>query len=132
MQMDSPLFVAIAMGDFTGIGPEITLKALAIESKEDLTRYLLIGDPGGTRDLNERLGSGLSLSSYETTDHSDRFRLWNPLGQELGRPLPAGSPDAARAAVAWVREGAQKCLRGELDALVTAPVNKEAIVRSGL
>jgi 4-hydroxythreonine-4-phosphate dehydrogenase len=42
-----------------------------------------------------------------------------------------GSPAAARAAVAWVRDGAERCLREELDALVTAPVNKEAIVRSG-
>jgi 4-hydroxythreonine-4-phosphate dehydrogenase len=31
-----------------------------------------------------------------------------------------------------VREGAERCLRGELDALVTAPVNKEAIVRAGI
>ena len=30
-----------------------------------------------------------------------------------------------------MREGAERCLRGELDALVTAPVNKQAIVRAG-
>ena len=30
-----------------------------------------------------------------------------------------------------MREGAERCLRDELDALVTAPVNKEAIVRAG-
>ena len=30
-----------------------------------------------------------------------------------------------------MRDGAERCLRGELDALVTAPVNKEAIVRAG-
>ena len=30
-----------------------------------------------------------------------------------------------------MREGAERCLRHELDALVTAPVNKEAIVRAG-
>jgi 4-hydroxythreonine-4-phosphate dehydrogenase len=30
-----------------------------------------------------------------------------------------------------VREGAERCLHHELDALVTAPVNKEAIVRAG-
>jgi 4-hydroxythreonine-4-phosphate dehydrogenase len=42
-----------------------------------------------------------------------------------------GSPAAARAAVAWVRDGAKRCLRDELDALVTAPVNKEAIIRAG-
>jgi 4-hydroxythreonine-4-phosphate dehydrogenase len=34
--------------------------------------------------------------------------------------------------VAWLREGADRCLRGELDALVTAPVNKEAIIRAGV
>lgn len=120
------------MGDFTGIGPEIVLKALAAESKEDVTRYLLIGDPARTRDLNAELGLELPLSSYDPASTSDRFQLWNPLRQELDRQLPRGSPEAARAAVAWVREGAQKCLGGEADALVTAPVNKEAIVRSGI
>jgi 4-hydroxythreonine-4-phosphate dehydrogenase len=34
--------------------------------------------------------------------------------------------------VAWLKHGAELCLRGEADALVTAPVNKEAIIRSGL
>ena len=30
-----------------------------------------------------------------------------------------------------LRDGGQRCLRGELDALVTAPVNKESIIRAG-
>ena len=33
--------------------------------------------------------------------------------------------------MAALRDGGQRCLRGELDALVTAPVNKEAIIRAG-
>ena len=45
--------------------------------------------------------------------------------------MPAGSPAAANAAVAALRDGAERCLRRELDALVTAPVNKEAIIRAG-
>ena len=45
--------------------------------------------------------------------------------------LPAGSPAAAKAAMAALRAGAERCLRGELAALVTAPVNKEAIIRAG-
>ena len=58
--------------------------------------------------------------------------VYNPLPEALPQSLAAGAPQAARAAVAWVREGAERCLRGELDALVTAPVNKESIARSGL
>ena len=46
--------------------------------------------------------------------------------------MQPGAPEAARAAVAWLEAGARLCLRGELDALVTAPVNKEAIVRAGI
>jgi 4-hydroxythreonine-4-phosphate dehydrogenase len=45
--------------------------------------------------------------------------------------LAAGSPAAARAAVAWLTDGAQRCLSQETDALVTAPLSKEAVVRSG-
>jgi 4-hydroxythreonine-4-phosphate dehydrogenase len=46
--------------------------------------------------------------------------------------LVEGSPTAAHAAVAWLKEGAERCLRQELDALVTAPVNKQAIIQAGL
>src|SRR5207245_8095529 len=40
-------------------------------------------------------------------------------------------PAAALAALSWLTDGAQRCLRRELDALVTAPVNKESIIRAG-
>jgi 4-hydroxythreonine-4-phosphate dehydrogenase len=54
------------------------------------------------------------------------------LRQALPQKLRSGSSVAATASVAWVREGAERCLRGEFGALVTAPVNKEAIVRAGI
>ncbi len=130
--MDSPLFIGISLGDVTGIGPEVTLKAIAAEAKLDATRYLLIGDPELVQKLNAGFGLHLPLSRYEEANSSRRFVLLNPLRTELPQELPCGSPAAARAAVDWVREGARRCLRGELDALVTAPVNKEAIVRAGL
>ena len=37
-------WIGISLGDITGIGPEVTLKALAVEAQADDTRYLLIGD----------------------------------------------------------------------------------------
>ena len=37
-------WIAISLGDITGIGPEVALKALAQESSKDDFRYLLIGD----------------------------------------------------------------------------------------
>ncbi len=123
--------IAIALGDVTGIGPEVTLKALAAEANADDSRYLLIGDFDLTIALERRLGLGLSLQAFSGQANSGRFFVHNPLQQSLAPNLPVGSPMAASAAVAWLTDGAQKCLRREVDALVTAPVNKEAIVRSG-
>jgi 4-hydroxythreonine-4-phosphate dehydrogenase len=125
-------WIGIALGDITGIGPEVTLKALAEEPHSSEERYLVIGDEAHARTLNKRLGLGLEFKSYDKKVNSGRFFLLNPAGEALPSNLAAGSPEAARAAVAWVREGAQRCLRGELDALVTAPVNKEAIIRAGV
>ena len=124
-------WIGISLGDITGIGPEVTLKALALEAQADDTRYLLIGDRDNARRLNEELGLKLPLQPYRSPGEPGQFFLCHPLPEVLPADLLEGSPAAARAAVAWVREGAERCLRRELDALVTAPVNKEAIVRAG-
>jgi 4-hydroxythreonine-4-phosphate dehydrogenase len=125
-------WIGISLGDVTGIGPEVALKALHATASTDNTRYLLIGDAKNLRALNERLGLRLLLKSYSHASSAAGVFLCNPLPEPLPLNLPPGAPEAARAAVAWVREGARRCLAGELDALVTAPVNKQAIVRSGI
>jgi 4-hydroxythreonine-4-phosphate dehydrogenase len=124
-------WIGISLGDITGIGPEVTLKALAAEANADDTRYLLIGDAEHARRLNKQFGLKLALQNYVGKDEPGKIFLCHPLAVVLPADLLEGSPAAARAAVACVREGAERCLRNELDALVTAPVNKEAIVRAG-
>ena len=169
-----PPRIGISLGDVTGIGAEVALKALAAEAGSDDTRYLLIGDVDHIRALNRKLGLNLSLellqgalpasSLEEQAQHREggtahirvtqlgakqqegtavfavlgkrperdgRIYIFNPLAEPLQKDLPCGAPESAQAAVAWLHEGARRCLDGELDALVTAPVNKEAIVRSG-
>jgi 4-hydroxythreonine-4-phosphate dehydrogenase len=166
--------IGISLGDVTGIGPEVTLKALAAAQGSDDTRYLLIGDVEHAQRLNRKLGLNLSLEALQGalpkfsleeqaqrreggTTHIKVTQLgakqqegtamlavlgkkpekdgcifiFNPLHEPLPQNLPGGAAEAAQAAVAWLREGARRCLDSELDALVTAPVNKEAIVRSG-
>jgi 4-hydroxythreonine-4-phosphate dehydrogenase len=127
-----PLRLGISLGDVTGIGPEVALKSLALEPASDETRYVIIGDADRALSLNRRLGLNLPLENHQGPDGLGRLRLLGSAHPTLPPDLPPGAPEAARAAVAWVRQGAELCLRGELDALVTAPVNKEAIVRSGL
>ncbi|OAI42012.1 4-hydroxythreonine-4-phosphate dehydrogenase, partial [bacterium SCGC AG-212-C10] len=47
-------------------------------------------------------------------------------------PVGQLSLDSAKAAHAWVERAARLCLAGEVDAMVTAPVNKEAWTRAGI
>jgi len=123
--------IGITLGDVTGVGPEVTLKALAAEAPADDTRYVLLGDEGHAQKVNQQLGLGLSVLPYRSPDQDGRLFVSNPLPDPLPSDLVEGSPRAARAAVAWLRDGAERCLRRELDALVTAPVSKENIIRSG-
>lgn len=124
-------WIAISLGDATGIGPEVTLKALAAEQHADDFRYLLIGDTDLVKRLNASLGLNLPFDLYKEKNCSSRFCLHNPLPEALPEQLEPGSSMVARASIAWLTDAAQRCLRLEADALVTAPLNKEAVLRSG-
>ncbi len=122
-------WTGISVGDVTGVGPEVTLKALAAMIAP-ATRYLLLGDSGHLLRMNAQLGLNLPLQTFQDYAQPGRFFLLDPCA-----PLPEnptkGEAAVARASVGWVREAARRCLAGELDGMVTAPVNKESIVRAG-
>jgi 4-hydroxythreonine-4-phosphate dehydrogenase len=125
-------WLGISLGDVTGIGPEVALKALAAEGHGGSLRYLLIGDVAVLAAVNQSLGINLPLLPYTGPDAAGSFFVYNPLTEPLPLGLAPGSPAAARASLAWLKDGAERCLRHELDALVTAPVNKEAILHTCL
>ncbi|HEY3762213.1 MAG TPA: 4-hydroxythreonine-4-phosphate dehydrogenase PdxA [Verrucomicrobiae bacterium] len=123
-------WLGIALGDVTGVGPEVALKAVAAESKRDKTKYLFIGPRQSLARLNQKFAR-LPLKDFSNYKTPGRFFIIDPFGKNVPASLPCGSPLAAHAAMASLRNGAERCLRHELDAMVTAPVNKEAIVRAG-
>jgi len=124
-------WIGLTLGDVTGVGPEVALKAVAAEATSADTKYLFIGDELILRKLNAQLGLQLPLQTFTGLAAAGKFFIANPLTDPLPEALPAASPLAAQAAITALRDGAQRCLRGELAALVTAPVNKEAIIRAG-
>jgi 4-hydroxythreonine-4-phosphate dehydrogenase len=124
-------WIGVSLGDVTGIGPEVTLKALRVVAGKDATRYLILGDIDLLHRLNQQLELGIGLKPYRSGADEGGVFVFNPLAGALPERMAAGAPEAALAAVAWLREGARRCLDAELDALLTAPVNKEAIVRAG-
>jgi 4-hydroxythreonine-4-phosphate dehydrogenase len=124
--------IGIALGDVTGIGPEVTLKALAVEVPRGEARYVVIGDAACVNDLAPLFASGISFEDFVPDNEAGSLSIYQPPSSALPKKLTPGAAEAARASFAWVQAGADLCLRGALDALVTAPVNKEAIVRAGI
>jgi 4-hydroxythreonine-4-phosphate dehydrogenase len=85
----------------------------------------------GDQELLHQTASRLGLGEWL---HSANARIEaRPVSHQ---PLPLnpapGNPGAAHLAVACLRTAALACLAGELDALVTAPVSKAAILRAGI
>ncbi|MCA8921678.1 MAG: 4-hydroxythreonine-4-phosphate dehydrogenase PdxA [Planctomycetes bacterium] len=109
--------LVVTLGDPAGIGPEVALRAL--EGRRDC---LLVGDAALIAAAAERLAVAPPL------------RVHSP--PEVACPpalLFSGAPhaDCGRAAAAAVREGARLVAQGEGSALVTAPLNKEALGLAG-
>jgi len=83
-------WIAISLGDVTGIGPEVTLKALSAEADQDDTRYLLIGDSDHTAALYEQLGLQLPLQPFSEFGAEGRFFLHNPAPRTAGARAGTG------------------------------------------
>lgn len=121
--------VAITLGDPAGIGPEILVRAL---SRDLPARSLVYGD---ARVVEKAIkAAGLSLRLHGVADSSQA--LWAPGTIEvvdLANADPAafepGQVQAlcGRAAWEYIEAAATAALAGEVDALDTAPINKEAI-----
>ncbi len=67
-------WIGISLGDPAGIGPEVTLKALAAELPADDTRYLILGDETLLRGLNARFGLNLPLETEGGPDSGATYR----------------------------------------------------------
>jgi 4-hydroxythreonine-4-phosphate dehydrogenase len=79
---------------------------------------------------NAVFGVNLPLVPFRSFDATGRF-FFQPAGPNLPESVPSGASIAAESAMAALIAGTEYSVRGELDGIVTAPVNKESIIRLG-
>ncbi|MGE3076725.1 MAG: 4-hydroxythreonine-4-phosphate dehydrogenase PdxA [Dehalococcoidia bacterium] len=114
--------ILVTMGDPSGVGPEVTAKALAKDDVRALAELTVVGSARVLFETWQRLG--LAGSPPPVTE----------LPGVPDGPFPVGelSVDSARAAHGWIEHAARQCIAGSVDAMVTAPVNKEAFQLAGI
>ncbi|MFZ3084057.1 4-hydroxythreonine-4-phosphate dehydrogenase PdxA [Rhodoferax ferrireducens] len=130
--------IAITLGDCAGIGPEIIAKAF--RDAPELTRGCFVaGDVATLRRAARLIDAGaiplpvaLLESPAEALNVPPRCLPVLQIGA-LAEPVPFGrlSAEAGKLAAECVIWAAQAALRGEIAALVTAPLNKEALALAG-
>jgi 4-hydroxythreonine-4-phosphate dehydrogenase len=130
---DGRPLIAVCMGDAGGIGPEVTLKALARASVKKACRALVVGDLRFLRQLAGELGLRVALAQANAFESASGETVYvYDIARLSGKP-PVGEPSlrAGRAAAKAVEEAVKLALLGRVDGIVTAPVSKASFARAG-
>jgi 4-hydroxythreonine-4-phosphate dehydrogenase len=118
------------MGDAAGIGPEITLAALTSPEVTGICAPVVYGDLEWMRETAQRLGLPVRIGA--AGEDSADVTVLQATDTDLSDVVPGALSGAAgRAGVECVVAAAEAALRGEVDAIVTAPLNKEAMALGG-
>lgn len=128
--------VAITMGDPAGIGPEIIAEAFR-RKPEWSRKCVVLGDLGTLRRAAEVTGGLLPVAVVDgPADVAGLPPRCVPVWPvvSLPVPLPWGqvSAQAGRAAADAIARAAQTALQGGVQAVVTAPIHKEALAAAGI
>ena len=134
--IDAKPLLALTLGDPSGIGPEVVVKALANPEINDTARMFVVGTERAVRQALAETNIDLAVERIHdplnTSDSPDVVPVLS-VGEYENVEFPKGrhSVDSGRASHLWVEKSAKMCLAGEIDAMVTAPVNKESWQMSG-
>jgi len=128
--------LGITMGDPAGVGPEISVKALANPRVYEISRPIIVGDANVIFNAAKMLGQDLdiravtdvrdALFEYGTIDVYDLKNV-NFDELEIGKV----SKKAGIAAYKAVEKVIELALKRDIDGTVTCPINKEAINLAG-
>jgi 4-hydroxythreonine-4-phosphate dehydrogenase len=127
--------VAITMGDGAGIGPEVIVPALLDDATVNRCVPVVIGDAKRLAEAAGILGIDCDIVTVKSVADAETVpgRI-NVIDLDL---LPADLPwgqlsaVAGHAAYEYIRVAAELAVRGEVQAICTAPLNKEALHAAG-
>ena len=130
--MPSPL--ALTLGEPAGIGPDITFAAWRRRAEFGLAPFYLLADPGFVARRAERIAPDVTIAVVEPQAAGAAFETALPV-VDIGVTVSAepGHPDrsSAPAALTAIRRAVADVYRGVASAIVTNPIAKNVLYRSG-
>jgi 4-hydroxythreonine-4-phosphate dehydrogenase len=134
--MSEPLALplALTLGEPAGIGPDLTIQLWRRRVELRLPAFYLIADPEFIRQRARVLGVDVTLSVVTPAQAAKTFPRALPIvALDTSVTASPGAPDAssAPAAIASIRRAVADVLAGSAAAVVTNPVAKNVLYRSG-
>ena len=133
--MAKKIVVGITQGDSNGIGYEVIIKALADERMLESCTPVIYGSSkifGFYRKLLHNIGQiNTNVISEAREAHPRRVNILNCLPDNVFVEPGLSTPDSAKAAILSLEKGVEDLKNGNIDVLVTAPINKRAMNNEG-
>ena len=126
--------IGITQGDTNGIGWEVVLGAFADPRMTELCTPVIYGSPEAAEFYAATLcrEEAPALAKVASADEARRGRVnMVPVGERLTVEPGRATPESAAAALAALRRATDDLKARRIDALVTAPINKEAMQGDG-
>ncbi|UJF30381.1 4-hydroxythreonine-4-phosphate dehydrogenase PdxA [Kaistella sp. 97-N-M2] len=125
--------VGISIGDYNGIGPEIIMKALKDKTITDFFTPIIFGSgklftyQKNIFKLNHNFNYITEVAQAQN-DKINMLNLWKDnVNVDLGKP----TEESTKMAIESLEAATTALMNGEVDVLVTAPINKEEMLKQG-
>lgn len=127
--------LGITMGDAAGIGAEIIVKSLADKHLYEIAQLVVIGDKKMMQRALDLLQSPLKINVVTNLDNLNAkygtIDLVDLDNVPADLPYSQVDPRAGKAAYEYVEKAVQYAMANKIQAVVTAPLNKEALHAGG-
>ena len=134
MSEPAVLPLALTLGEPAGIGPDLTIHLWRRRAELRLPPFYLIGQPEFIKQRAQLLGVDIAVSAVTPSQAIEFFQRALPIVPlDMAITATPGKPDAssAPAAIASIRRAVADVLAGHAAAIVTNPVAKNVLYRSG-
>jgi 4-hydroxythreonine-4-phosphate dehydrogenase len=121
------------MGDPAGIGPEVTLKAVATDRVHEAATVVVLGDYDHLTGLADRLDIDVDLRRVDSIDAVTAGRPVDVIDFDNVTDFEYGDLRAenGRVSLEYVERSIDLAVSGEVDGLCNAPIHKQAINMAG-
>ena len=129
MEDNGKIRVGITHGDINGIGYEVILKSFSDPAMLDLCTPIVYGSPKVATYHRKAMDIQTSFTIINNADDAQdgKLNILNCTEDELKVELTKATPEAGKAALDALERALKDYREGDIDVLVTAPINKHTI-----